>query len=512
MANTRISNLTASASNLASTDLAPVVQTVGVGPVKMTGLQLAGGLLGSTTFNGSTVTTSSPVLNLTQTWNAGAVTFTGLRFNAAGSSDANSAAGSLLLDLQVGGASKLTVGKDGATFARARLFSNVEVSAWNTGVTIPTFWANTTSVNSTVGYGFSAGYSAADLILTRAAAATLQLGAADVSVGNAVAQTLCVQSTTAAGQTAPDFTIQGSKGTTAGGKIVFQTAATNTLATAFSIDKNGNLEGGNGPTWSINYATNSRMGLHSAYALCWGVGAGGVSANMSVGLRSEDTTCLGLFSPDYNYNMSFRIYNNSGSKVNFQRLVLSAGATANMAVVAADNGGTGLAMGLQFGAALTTGGGVTSIMNINTSGHLVWNTDNAYDIGAATATRPRNVYAATSIRATGSTAVIGYGTGAGGAVTQATSRTTGVTLNKGCGQITLVSAAGTTSWQSFTVSNTTVAATDTIIVNQDSGTDLYQIFVTNVGTGTFQITFATTGGTTTEQPVFSFAVIKAVTA
>jgi hypothetical protein len=107
---------------------------------------------------------------------------------------------------------------------------------------------------------------------------------------------------------------------------------------------------------------------------------------------------------------------------------------------------------------------------------------------------------------------LGYGTGSGGAVTQATSRTTGVTLNKTNGAITLVSAAGSTTWQSFTVTNSTVAATDTIIVNQDTGTDLYQIFVTNVAAGSFRITFATTGGTTTEQPVFNFAVIKAVTA
>ena len=107
---------------------------------------------------------------------------------------------------------------------------------------------------------------------------------------------------------------------------------------------------------------------------------------------------------------------------------------------------------------------------------------------------------------------LGYGTGSGGAVTQATSRTTGVTLNKTNGAITLVSAAGTTTWQTFTVTNSTVAATDTIIVNQKSGTDLYMIHVTNVAAGSFKITFATTGGTTTEQPVFNFAVIKAVTA
>jgi hypothetical protein len=56
-----------------------------------------------------------------------------------------------------------------------------------------------------------------------------------------------------------------------------------------------------------------------------------------------------------------------------------------------------------------------------------------------------------------------------------------------------------------------VAATDVVHVAQKSGTDLYQIFVTAVAAGSFQITFATTGGTTTEQPVFNFAVFKAVT-
>ena len=106
---------------------------------------------------------------------------------------------------------------------------------------------------------------------------------------------------------------------------------------------------------------------------------------------------------------------------------------------------------------------------------------------------------------------IGYGTGAGGAVTQATSRTTGVTLNTVCGSITLVSAAGSAAYNTFTVTNSTVAATDVVRVSQKSGTDKYIIHVTATGAGTFDITFATTGGTTTEQPVFNFTVMKAVT-
>ena len=106
---------------------------------------------------------------------------------------------------------------------------------------------------------------------------------------------------------------------------------------------------------------------------------------------------------------------------------------------------------------------------------------------------------------------LGYTTGAGGTQTQGTSRTTGVTLDKICGAITLFSAAGSTTPATFTVTNSTVAATDTIIVNQKSGTDLYTLSVTRVATGAFDITFNTKSGTTVEQPVFNFTVLKAVT-
>ena len=108
---------------------------------------------------------------------------------------------------------------------------------------------------------------------------------------------------------------------------------------------------------------------------------------------------------------------------------------------------------------------------------------------------------------------LGYATGVGGAVTQLTSRTTGVTLSTLCGAITLFAAAGSATAASFTVTNTLVAATDCILVTvKSSTTNLYQVFVTAVAAGSFQITFFTTGGTTSDSPVFSFAVIKSVAA
>lgn len=129
-------------------------------------------------------------------------------------------------------------------------------------------------------------------------------------------------------------------------------------------------------------------------------------------------------------------------------------------------------------------------------------------IGVATGTS----LAVTGLLKSSGTAGIGYATGAGGTITQITSRTTGVTLSKTSGQITLFSAAGSATPASFTVTNTLVAATDVVIVSQVSGTDAYSAFVTAVGAGSYKLTITDLTGTTTEQPVFNVVVIKGVSA
>lgn len=103
---------------------------------------------------------------------------------------------------------------------------------------------------------------------------------------------------------------------------------------------------------------------------------------------------------------------------------------------------------------------------------------------------------------------LGYAAGAGGAVTQGTSRVTGVTINTPTGAITLVSAAGSATPFTFTVTNSSVAAADTIVLNQKSGTDAYRLDVSNVAAGSFKITVTDLTGTTTEQPVINYAVLK----
>lgn len=121
-----------------------------------------------------------------------------------------------------------------------------------------------------------------------------------------------------------------------------------------------------------------------------------------------------------------------------------------------------------------------------------------------------NITASAGIKSTSKTSGIGYAAGSGSTVTQGTNRTTAVTCNSMTGQITLVSAAGTTTWQTFTV-NCVNGANDIPMVCQKSGTDKYMIFVSRVASTAFDITFATTGGTTTEQPVFQYVVISGQT-
>ena len=107
----------------------------------------------------------------------------------------------------------------------------------------------------------------------------------------------------------------------------------------------------------------------------------------------------------------------------------------------------------------------------------------------------------------------GYTTGAGGTVTQATSRVTAVTLSKVCGQIVLFSTT-TTAGQvtTFTVTNTLVALADNVIVSQQSGAGIY-FFSLNVNVGSIQISVYTPiAVTVAEAQILNFAIIKSVIA
>ena len=113
------------------------------------------------------------------------------------------------------------------------------------------------------------------------------------------------------------------------------------------------------------------------------------------------------------------------------------------------------------------------------------------------------------------TAGIGYATGAGGAVTQATSKATGATLSKVSGAITMNGAALAAGViVSFVLTNTAVAAGDVLVLNHISGGTIGSYTLNAqcaAGSATINIR-NNTAGSLSEAIVIQFALIKAVSA
>lgn len=110
---------------------------------------------------------------------------------------------------------------------------------------------------------------------------------------------------------------------------------------------------------------------------------------------------------------------------------------------------------------------------------------------------------------------LGYRTGAGGTVTQATSKSTGVTLNNVCGNITMNNAAlASATAVTFTLTNSAIATGDLLVINHVSGgTAGAYTFTPQCGAGSASITVRNvSGGSLSEAIVIKFAVIKGVTA
>jgi hypothetical protein len=128
----------------------------------------------------------------------------------------------------------------------------------------------------------------------------------------------------------------------------------------------------------------------------------------------------------------------------------------------------------------------------------------------------------TAVTTTGNTRItgagsLGYGTGSGGAVTQLTSKTTGVTLNKSNGKITMeaTTAIGIAASVVFTLTNSFIAVTDAVIANIATGgtANAYTIDVLTVAAGSVGLRVTNiTAGILSEAVVVSFAIIKAVAA
>lgn len=170
---------------------------------------------------------------------------------------------------------------------------------------------------------------------------------------------------------------------------------------------------------------------------------------------------------------------------------------------------------------ISTGSGTAQFQVLHTASANRWITVTGSNggnptintIGGSLAITP-GVVAASSVLSTSPTAGIGYATGSGGAVTQATSKATAVTLNTVTGAITMNNAAlAAATIVSFVVNNSAIAATDFIGTAHESGgtTGAYTINARATGAGTAAIDVRNnTAGSLSEAIVIRFFVHKSV--
>lgn len=112
---------------------------------------------------------------------------------------------------------------------------------------------------------------------------------------------------------------------------------------------------------------------------------------------------------------------------------------------------------------------------------------------------------------------LGYGTGSGGAVTQATSKSTAVTLNKPTGRITMSNAAlGAGAVVGFYLNTSLLGISDVLVVNVTNANGVNvmnyraEAHILSAGVGFVKVT-NTSGGSLSEAVVISFAIIKGST-
>ncbi len=175
---------------------------------------------------------------------------------------------------------------------------------------------------------------------------------------------------------------------------------------------------------------------------------------------------------------------------------------ANGSMVFGDSSGNAF---LQFGGATSSFPGIKR----STTSLQVRLADDSADAALSAAA----ITSSSSIRSTSATGGIGYSTGAGSTVTQATNRTTAVTLNNTTGTITTNNASlAALTAATFTVNNTSVAIADTPVLAIRSGQTNKEthVYVSAVAANSFDITVYNASAVTAETGtiVINFSLLK----
>ena len=110
--------------------------------------------------------------------------------------------------------------------------------------------------------------------------------------------------------------------------------------------------------------------------------------------------------------------------------------------------------------------------------------------------------------------LLGYTTGSGGAVTQATNKSTGVTLNTPNGQITMNAAElAAATIVTFILTNSFIGPTDNIVITANFVGGPYEAWAYAVESGQCRIAVRNAGGSPlSDAVVLNFAIINGVNA
>ncbi len=365
--------------------------------------------------------------NMVATWNNGATTFTALKFNI---TDTASNASSLLMDLQVGGVSQVSVRKDGyllvSSTAGLKAQGGSILNFYSSSLSSPSLVNTSTSLRLRSDTGSYMIGAFDDAVISRRAAANLRFGAADAAAP--VAQTLSVQSvvagTTNTAGTALTITGSQGTGTGVGGSIIFQVApagstgtAQNALANYLVINptKGGTTSTGSNVTLELaadrNGAEQTGFGTpYSGQLFCYAQGRP-ISRSLNGMFQVPPTAEIGWNSAaDFLGNSDVRLFRDAANT-----LALRNGANAqgfNIYNTYTDASNYELGRLLWSGNSLliqTLSAGTGSVRSIivqSGSGnlflsntHFLFSIDNDKDIGASGANRPRRVYVGSDIRA-----------------------------------------------------------------------------------------------------------------
>lgn len=226
------------------------------------------------------------------------------------------------------------------------------------------------------------------------------------------------------------------------------------------------------------------------------------TVNGGNGLEMEGT---GIVAAGTSADINIDITPKGNGSVNLPRVNISAGTISGIVDLAIADGGTGA----STAAAARTNLGLGSIATQDSSTVAVTGGSiNGTTVGATTAA---------SVRGTTVSATTSLGVTAGGTVTQATSKSTGVTLNAPSGRITMDNdQLDRNTGVVFILTNSAIAANDVVILNIVSGATagVYTATVDAVSAGSCRIHLHnhSTGVDYSEAVVLGFVVIKGAVA